>query len=244
MTTSSQPAGGPDLGVLRRRLVLAAAVSLAALEALTIGGEHWLAGAPIVLRVVVDVALTIAATGAIVGLAHAIFHPTIRRARATSLRSERLYRTIVADSTDLICTLGRSGLELIEQRAAGALLGYDDAQASALPLRDLIHPADRLVALRHLQALSPEQPRAALTMRLQHRDGHTVFADVCLRRIEHAKGEVETIAIVRDITGRQREAEALRQATLAAQRAQAEADKASRAKSDFLASMSHEIRSP
>ncbi len=244
MTTSSQSAGGPDLACLRRRFVPAAAGALSGLQALTFGAEHWLAGMATPLRLAVDIALTIAATGAVVALAQAIFHVPLRRARADLQRSERLYRTIAADSTDIICMLGRSGLASIEQRAAATLLGYDDAEACTLPLRKFIHPEDRLVALRHLQALGPEQPRASLTMRLQHRAGHVVLADVCLRRIEQANGEVDTVATVRDITGRHREAEALRQATLTAQRAQAEADKASRAKTDFLASMSHEIRSP
>ena len=159
-------------------------------------------------------------------------------------RSELRYRMLAQESTDFIVVLGATGTTPHTSAGLTALLGYTPEELVGIPIRDFIDPEDRLAAKHAIATLSRAIPRGAITLKLRHKSGSKIWAEAKLCRIEQADGLSETVVTIQDVTGRHREAEELRQATLSAQRAQAEADKANTAKTEFLAHMSHEIRTP
>ena len=107
----------------------------------------------------------------------------------------------------------------------------------------LLHPDDRATAIQmHRRASSGETlPRYELRVSTETSD--SVDCEFLLvTRIREVPSK-SVLAIIRDITEQKRNERAFEQANLM-RRAKEEAEKANRAKSEFLSSVSHEIRTP
>ena len=153
-------------------------------------------------------------------------------------RENRELRAILDTATDGVLMLDARGGILSANRSAQALFGYDAADFASHTLDDLLAPESRRAAHEHLERLTNSRGADVLSAGYEAigrvRQGGLVPLYITMGRIE---GSEKLCALLRDITAWKRSAEELNSAKQAA-------EKASIAKSEFLAKMSHEIRTP
>lgn len=147
------------------------------------------------------------------------------------------YHDLFESANDVVCTCDVEGRLTSLNRAGERITGYPREEALGMRLSELVSPEHRM---RVEQALAEarEVGGARLDVDLLARSGELVTLDLDARRIDdgvHAGRGVQ--AIGRDVTERQRIARQL-------QRAKEAAEAASRAKSEFVANVSHEVRTP
>jgi PAS domain S-box-containing protein len=145
-------------------------------------------------------------------------------------------KSILDTATDGVLVLDRAGRVLSANRSAEALFGYEAAEIAELGFGDLFAPESRRSVLDYLDRLANgtgvlDTGREAIG---RVRQGGLVPLYFTMGRI--AGGE-KFCAVMRDITAWKRTEEELINA-------KQQAEKASTAKSEFLAKISHEIRTP
>ena len=150
----------------------------------------------------------------------------------------RELRAILDTATDGVLILDSSARVLSGNRSAQALFGYDAGELGALSLSDLLVPESHRLVLEHLERLSRRDGVDSLGAGHEAigrvRQGGLVPLHITIGRIEDGE---KLCAVLRDITAWKRSEEELINAKRAA-------EKASTAKSEFLAKISHEIRTP
>ncbi len=164
-----------------------------------------------------------------------------RQAEASPQRGEeevRELRAILDTATDGVLILNSSGRVLSGNRSAQALFGYDAGELGTLSLSDLLVPESHRPVLEHLERLARREGVDSLGAGHEAigrvRQGGLVPLHITIGRIEDGE---KLCAVLRDITAWKRSEEELINARRAA-------EKASTAKSEFLAKISHEIRTP
>ena len=164
---------------------------------------------------------------------------------------EDRYRLLARNMTDVITRHGRNGAVLFASPAAETLFGAQVSDLHGHRLFDRVHVADRpayLTALADAASLGEAQ---SVEFRVRRdvpdatppvASNEFVWVEMRCRRVDQAvtgakPAEPEVVAVMRDVTERKNQEEAL-------ERARAEADHANAAKGKFLANMSHELRTP
>jgi len=160
-------------------------------------------------------------------------------AEAERQRLEQENRTLAAvldTATDGVLVVDRTGRVLSANRSAEALFGYDDFRE--ISLGDLFAPESRRAVLDYLDRLAHAGGTRMLDAGREAigrvKKGGLVPLFITMGRIEEG---AKFCAVLRDITAWKRTEEELINA-------RQDAEKASTAKSEFLAKISHEIRTP
>ena len=152
----------------------------------------------------------------------------------------RELRTILDTATDGVAVLDGQGVILSLNRSAEALFGYEQADVAGEPFTSLLARESHPAALDYLEGLKSNGVASVLNDGREFmgraRQGGSIPLYMTLGRIA-SSGEQKFCAVLRDLTPWkkvEREIEAARK----------DAEHASALKSDFLAKVSHEVRTP
>ncbi|OAF10454.1 PAS domain-containing sensor histidine kinase [Bradyrhizobium centrolobii] len=163
-------------------------------------------------------------------------------------REEERYRLLARNMSDVISRHQRNGAVQFISPAAETMLGIPIAQLLGHGLFDRVHVADRPAYLTALSDAARGEVRS-VEFRLRRENAGPergqvdfIWVDMRCRPLEQepardAAREAEVVAVMRDVTDRKFQEQALDQARSAAAAADA-------AKTRFLATMSHELRTP
>ena len=161
-----------------------------------------------------------------------------RAALAAAQAESAELNSILDTATDGVVLVDRAGLILSSNRSAEALFGYESRELVGRSLFDLFAPESLDTASEYLEGLRQDGARLLNGGREvigRVRQGGLIPLFMTMGRI--GEGADRLCAVFRDITPWKKVEEELTQA-------RRQAEKASSAKSDFLAKISHEIRTP
>jgi PAS domain S-box-containing protein len=151
----------------------------------------------------------------------------------------RELKSIIDTATDGIVVIARDGGVVELSRSAEALFGYEADELRGRPFVELFAPESRGAAQDYLDGLARDGLTSVLAggreLIGRVRQGGLIPLFMTLGRI--GEGEARFCAVLRDLTQWKRAEEELLDSKRRAERASA-------AKSDFLAKISHEIRTP
>jgi PAS domain S-box-containing protein len=221
---------------------LARSLSLAGIEFFSVESDRRRSEMALTLRRLASLtALLIGALSVLVFVLLRLYRRGKRQADENRMTTARL-ETIVATSVDAIVVVDRRGIVIEFNPAAESTFGYSRAEAIGGRVAELIIPPESVgdtISTIETQLISPEARRSGrerIELEALRKNGSRFPVEVSVAKAESSQGEIFA-AFIRDISER-------RQADHDLTEARDQALKGERAKADFLAVMSHEMRTP
>ena len=231
------------LSASRRVVAFASALALSCAALLiAFGYFHFLPEPNAALRGVLIGAGVASATLYAAGLAVSA-ESLARTSVALLYLEEDRYRLLARNMSDVISRHNRSGAVEFISPAAEAMLGTPGARLTGHGLFDRVHVVDRPAYLTALSdAARGSEQRVEFRLRRDAVRGQNIAADFIwvemrCRPLDQVSPEADVVAVMRDVTDRKVQEQALELARTAAEQADA-------SKTRFLATMSHELRTP
>ena len=160
---------------------------------------------------------------------------------------EDRYRLLARNMSDVIARHDRNGLALFVSPAAQGLFGVSAIELGGHGLFDRVHVADRPAYLRALADAAADGEARSVEFRIRRDDAGAptvkfIWVEMRCRPFDQVGDSAdatlrEVVAVLRDISERKAQEQALEEA-------RAESERANAGKSRFLATMSHELRTP
>jgi cell cycle sensor histidine kinase DivJ len=239
------------LSASRRVVITASAATLAAVVTLCLVGNHdsaWLAASGGALRALAGITV---GSAALYAALLALGAESLTRIGSELLSvEEQRYQLLAQHMTDVISRHGRGGAVLSISAAAETVFGAPPHNLIGHGLFDLVHVADRPAYLTALADAARDTEPRSVDFRVRRVTAETDAPApphfVWIEMRCHSLGEVpadsaaeghEVVAVLRDVTRRKQQEEAL-------EAAHTEAEQTNAAKGRFLATMSHELRTP
>jgi two-component system response regulator len=134
------------------------------------------------------------------------------RSEAALRESERRFRLLAENATDMISRATPDGIYLYASPACRALLGYEPEELVGCSVRQLSHPDDRVELVRAQAKLVEAEGSHAVTHRVLRKDGRYVWFETTGRAVRDPEtgGVLEVEAVSRDVTQRKLAEERLR----------------------------------
>ncbi|MDO8612143.1 MAG: PAS domain S-box protein, partial [Dehalococcoidia bacterium] len=134
------------------------------------------------------------------------------RAEKALRRSEQQFRSLIENALDIIMGIGPDGALRYVSPSVQRTLGYEPEELVGKNPSDLVHPDDLPAVMAAVaENLRSLEPGPLLEARLRHRDGSWRVVEAIGRGFLDDSGAVGIVVSARDITGRKRAEEALRE---------------------------------
>ncbi|MDO6440939.1 PAS domain S-box protein [Marinobacter sp. 2_MG-2023] len=126
------------------------------------------------------------------------------RTHDEAIRSNRLYRLITENTTDLISRHAPDGRFIDATPASWRLLGYSPEELRGKPLEDIFHSDNTARQLMESHVSLRDDGYATMTLDITHVDGSKRWFEIASRAIRetYTGAVVEVVSVSRDITAR------------------------------------------